>query len=146
MKTVKVLLVVLVVGVLAACSSQKTKPPAKPAAKGTAIPAARTIYFDFDKSEVKEEGRVVVDSHSGYLKSNRGAKVVLEGHCDERGSREYNVGLGERRSQAVRRLMLFQGVSDAQLETVSYGEERPAVVGHNESAWSKNRRVEIVYK
>ena len=146
MKTVKIMLVVLVIGMLGACTSKTSKPAPKVAADSSPIPAARTVYFDFDKSEVKEEGRVVVDSHSGYLKGNRGAKVVLEGHCDERGSREYNVGLGERRSQAVRRLMLFQGVSDNQLETVSYGEERPAVVGHNEAAWSKNRRVEIVYK
>jgi peptidoglycan-associated lipoprotein len=71
--------------------------------------------------------------------------VRLEGHTDERGSREYNIGLGERRAQSVRRALLLQGASDAQLSTVSYGEERPAVAGHDEAAWSKNRRVEIVY-
>ncbi len=84
-------------------------------------------------------------AHAKYLASNPTARIRLEGNTDERGSREYNIGLGERRAQAVRRALLLQGASDGQLSTVSYGEERPAAAGHDEASWSKNRRVEIVY-
>ena len=107
--------------------------------------AKRTIYFDFDNSEIKGEGTDIVAAHAKYLAANPGARIRLEGNTDERGSREYNIGLGERRAQAVRRALLLQGASDAQLSTVSYGEERPAAAGHDETAWAKNRRVEIVY-
>ena len=107
--------------------------------------AKRTVYFDFDSSEIKGAGTDVVAAHAKYLAANGGARVRLEGHTDERGSREYNIGLGERRAQAVRRALLLQGAGDAQISTVSYGEERPAVPGHDEAAWAKNRRVEIVY-
>ena len=107
--------------------------------------AKRTVYFDFDSSEIKGEGTDIVAAHARYLAANPGTRVRLEGHTDERGSREYNIGLGERRAQSVRRALLLQGASDAQISTVSYGEERPAVAGHDEAAWAKNRRVEIVY-
>jgi peptidoglycan-associated lipoprotein len=107
--------------------------------------AKRTVYFDFDSSEIKGEGTDIVAAHAKYLAASPGTRVRLEGHTDERGSREYNIGLGERRAQAVRRALLLQGASDAQISTVSYGEERPAVAGHDEAAWAKNRRVEIVY-
>ena len=107
--------------------------------------AKRTIYFDFDSSEVRGEGTDIVAAHAKYLAANSGMKVRLEGHTDERGSREYNIGLGERRSQAVRRALLLQGAGESQLSTVSYGEERPAAAGSDEAAWTKNRRVEIVY-
>ena len=107
--------------------------------------AKRTVYFDFDSSEIKGEGTDIVAAHAKYLAANPGTRVRLEGHTDERGSREYNIGLGERRAQAVRRALLLQGAADAQISTVSYGEERPAVPGHDEAAWAKNRRVEIVY-
>jgi peptidoglycan-associated lipoprotein len=107
--------------------------------------AKRTIYFDFDNSEIKGEGTDIVAAHAKYLAANPTARIRLEGNTDERGSREYNIGLGERRAQAVRRALLLQGASDAQLSTVSYGEERPAAAGHDETAWAKNRRVEIVY-
>jgi peptidoglycan-associated lipoprotein len=107
--------------------------------------AKRTVYFDFDSSEIKGEGTDIVAAHAKYLARNPGTRVRLEGHTDERGSREYNIGLGERRAQAVRRALLLQGAADAQISTVSYGEERPAVPGHDEAAWAKNRRVEIVY-
>jgi peptidoglycan-associated lipoprotein len=107
--------------------------------------AKRTIYFDFDNSEIKGEGTDIVAAHAKYLAANPSARVRLEGNTDERGSREYNIGLGERRAQAVRRALLLQGASDTQLSTVSYGEERPAAAGHDETAWAKNRRVEIVY-
>jgi len=107
--------------------------------------AKRTIYFDFDSSEIRGEGTDIVAAHAKYLASNSGIKVRLEGHTDERGSREYNIGLGERRAQAVRRALLLQGAAEGQLSTVSYGEERPAAAGSDEAAWTKNRRVEIVY-
>jgi peptidoglycan-associated lipoprotein len=107
--------------------------------------AKRTVYFDFDSSEIKGEGTDIVAAHAKYLATNPSTRVRLEGHTDERGSREYNIGLGERRAQSVRRALLLQGAADAQISTVSYGEERPAVPGHDEAAWAKNRRVEIVY-
>jgi peptidoglycan-associated lipoprotein len=107
--------------------------------------ATRVVYFDFDSSQITGAGTDVVATHAKYLAAHSGTRVRLEGHTDERGSREYNIGLGERRAQAVRRALLLQGATDAQISTVSYGEERPAVSGHDEAAWSKNRRVEIVY-
>lgn len=108
--------------------------------------SVRTIYFEFDRSEVLPEFLPVIQAHARLLASDSGRKVVLEGHADERGSREYNIALGERRAMSVRRLLLGYGASDGQLETVSYGEERPAMLGHDETAWSKNRRVEIRYE
>ena len=105
----------------------------------------RTIYFDFDSSEVKSDYNGLVTAHARYLAANPTIRVRLEGNTDERGSREYNIGLGERRSQSVRRALTLQGVPDGQITTVSYGEERPAVTGHTEEAWARNRRVDIVY-
>ncbi len=107
--------------------------------------AKRVIYFDFDSSEIKGDGTDIVAAHAKYLANNPAARVRLEGHTDDRGSREYNIGLGERRAQSVRRALLLQGATEAQLSTVSYGAERPAVAGHDEAAWAKNSRVEIVY-
>jgi len=107
--------------------------------------AKRVVYFDFDSSEIKGDGTDIVAAHAKYLANNPTARVRLDGHTDDRGSREYNIGLGERRAQSVRRALLLQGASEAQLATVSYGAERPAVAGHDEAAWAKNRRVEIVY-
>jgi len=103
------------------------------------------IYFDFDRADIRPEFADVLAAHAGYLAGNPGLVVRLEGHADERGSREYNIGLGERRAQAVRRILMIQGSSGNQLSTVSYGEERPAVVASNEDAWARNRRVELVY-
>ena len=105
----------------------------------------RVIYFEYDSSEVAEQDREFVAAHAAILAANPNLKVSIEGHADERGSREYNVGLGEKRSQSVRRMMEFQGVLSSQMTTVSYGEEKPAVEGHDESAWSMNRRVELFY-
>jgi peptidoglycan-associated lipoprotein len=107
--------------------------------------AKRVIYFDFDSSEIKGEGNDVVAAHAKYLASHASTRIRLEGNTDARGSREYNIGLGERRAQAVRRALLLQGATESQLATVSYGAERPAVAGNDETAWAKNRRVEIVY-
>jgi len=109
------------------------------------ILAKRIIYFDFDSSEIKGEGAGIVAAHARYMANNPTLRVRLEGHTDERGSREYNIGLGERRAQSVRRALLLQGATETQLSTVSYGAERPVAAGSNESAWQQNRRVEIVY-
>jgi peptidoglycan-associated lipoprotein len=103
------------------------------------------IYFDYDRAEIKPEYVSVLAAHARFLNGNTGRRVRLEGHADERGSREYNIGLGERRAQAVRRALLLQGVGEAQITTVSYGEERPAVAGNDETAYGRNRRVEIGY-
>ncbi len=108
--------------------------------------ADRIIYFDFDRSDVRGDYVEVVAAHGRFLAENPGARVRLEGHADERGSREYNIGLGERRAQAVRQLLMLQGASDGQLSTVSFGEERPAAIGSDEETWALNRRVEIVYQ
>jgi peptidoglycan-associated lipoprotein len=105
----------------------------------------RVIYFDFDSSEIRGDYTSVIAAHAKYLASNASIRVRIEGNTDERGSREYNIGLGERRAQAVRRALLLQGVAESQITTVSYGEERPAITGHSEEAWAKNRRAEIVY-
>jgi|HubBroStandDraft_4_1064222.scaffolds.fasta_scaffold664913_1 peptidoglycan-associated lipoprotein len=105
----------------------------------------RTIYFDFDSSEVKSDYNGLITAHAHYLAANPSIRVRLEGNTDERGSREYNIGLGERRAQSVRRALTLQGVAESQITTVSYGEERPAVTGHTEEAWARNRRVDIVY-
>ena len=105
----------------------------------------RVIYFDYDSSDIRTEYAEVVAAHGKFLSSNVNVRVRLEGHGDERGSREYNIGLAERRAQTVRRALALQGVQDSQVATVSYGEERPAAVGSDENAYSKNRRVEIVY-
>jgi peptidoglycan-associated lipoprotein len=105
----------------------------------------RVIYFAFDSDEVAEQDRELVAAHAAFLSGNPDVKVLVEGHTDERGAREYNVALGERRSQTVRRMLEFQGVSPSQITTVSYGEEKPSVDGHDESAWSMNRRVELAY-
>lgn len=120
--------------------------------EGTEVPgpqegllAKRIVYFDFDSSEIKGEGTDIVAAHAKHLASAPAMRVRLEGHTDERGSREYNIGLGERRAQAVRRALMLQGAADVQISTVSYGEERPAAAGSDEASWTQNRRVEIVY-
>ena len=106
----------------------------------------RTVYFAFDSSHIEEENRSIIDAHAQWLADHPGAGVTLEGHADERGTREYNVALGERRANAVRQLLALTGASGGQINTISYGEERSAVEGHDESAWRFNRRVEIVYR
>jgi peptidoglycan-associated lipoprotein len=107
--------------------------------------AKRIVYFDFDRAEIRADQTDLVAAHARYLAGNPIARVRLEGHTDERGTREYNIGLGERRAQAVRRSLLLQGVAEGQVTTVSYGAERPAVAGSDDTAWAQNRRVEIVY-
>ena len=106
----------------------------------------RIIYFEFDSAKINEDSLSALEAHGSFIASNGNVSVRLEGHSDERGSREYNIALGDRRAQSVRRVLLFQGASVDQLETISYGEEQPAVLGHTDDAWSKNRRVELVYQ
>ncbi len=106
----------------------------------------RVVYFAYNADDANEEDRVIVEAHGAYLADNPNAAVTLEGHADERGSREYNIALGERRANSVRQLMTLIGASGAQIRVVSYGEERAAVEGHDEGAWNLNRRVEIVYR
>jgi peptidoglycan-associated lipoprotein len=105
----------------------------------------RVIYFDFDKSEVKSEYRSIVAAHAAYVAAHGTARVTLEGHADERGTREYNLGLGERRGNAISGLLSAAGARGGQLDTVSYGEERPVCRVSDENCWWQNRRVEIVY-
>ena len=108
--------------------------------------ADRVIYFEYDSAKLSSESIAILETHGNFIASNGEVSVRLEGHSDERGSREYNIALGDRRAQSVRRVLLFQGASSDQVETVSYGEEKPAVEGLDDSAWSKNRRVELIYK
>ena len=107
--------------------------------------AKRTIYFDFDSAVIKGDGTDIVSAHAKYLSDHADARVRLEGNTDERGSPEYNIGLGMRRAQAVRQALLLQGASAGQITVVSYGAEHPVDPAHDEAAWSKNRRVDIVY-
>jgi peptidoglycan-associated lipoprotein len=174
MRRILVVLLVACLGLTACASKKPNVPPPPPASQvgaGTDVSGAgangasaagqngddeaagpqagllakRVIYFDFDSSEIKGDGTDIVGAHAKYLANNPTARVRLEGHTDDRGSREYNIGLGERRAQSVRLALLLHGATEAQLSTVSYGAERPAVAGHDETAWAKNRRVEIVY-
>ena len=105
----------------------------------------RTVYFDFDRSEIKGEFQAQIACHAEYLRQFPDARVTLEGNADERGTREYNLGLGERRGNAVQSALTSAGASGSQLNVVSYGEERPVCKEHGEGCWGKNRRVEIVY-
>ena len=104
------------------------------------------VYFDYDEAEILPEFNALLQAHGQFLARNANSQLRLEGHADERGSREYNIGLGERRAQAVRRVLMLQGAAGTQFTTVSYGEERPAQTGSDDEAWRLNRRVELVYR
>ncbi|MCB2038699.1 MAG: peptidoglycan-associated lipoprotein Pal, partial [Ottowia sp.] len=106
----------------------------------------KVVYFDYDSFVVKPDYQPVVEAHARFLQADRNRHVVLEGNTDERGSREYNLALGQKRAEAVRRSLSILGVSDAQVEAVSFGEEKPAVAGSSEEAYAKNRRVEFSYR
>lgn len=110
------------------------------------VGVGRIIYFDFDSFVVKPDYQPLVDQHARFLQSNRSRNVVLEGHTDERGSREYNLALGQKRAEAVRRALTLVGASDSQIEAVSFGEEKPAEQGASEEAYAQNRRVELRYR
>jgi len=107
--------------------------------------AERKVYFDFDRSEIQSDFQEVLKAHASYLITNPSASIMIEGHCDERGTREYNMALGERRAFSVLQFLTLQGVSKSQINTVSFGEERPDVEGHDESAWKWNRRAVLAY-
>lgn len=109
------------------------------------ILSKRIIYFDYDQDSLKSEFANIVQAHAKFLTENRGRKIRLEGHADERGSREYNMALGQRRADAVRKAAGVMGVSSDRMETISFGEDKPRSNGRDESAWAQNRRVEIVY-
>jgi peptidoglycan-associated lipoprotein len=168
-----VFLAALMAALLAGCSSVKlddvpvedrkttavdprgTQPESKVAAvtadptQGNTIGPAnvpRIVYFDYDSYVIKPEFQNLIESHARFLKTNNGRKIMIEGHTDERGGREYNLALGQRRSEAVRRALNLLGVTDSQMEAVSFGEEKPAAPGSEETAWSKNRRAEIAYR
>jgi peptidoglycan-associated lipoprotein len=130
-------------------------PPAEPSAfdenlnpyvPGTTRLLARTFYFAYDRTVISPDDLAALEMHATILRNNRTRSVFIEGHCDERGTREYNLALGERRGDEVRKFLISAGVSPAQIETVSYGEERPEDPGHNEAAWARNRRAIMIYR
>jgi len=109
------------------------------------ILSKRIIYFDYDQFTIKDEYRPMIEAHAKYLQANRAARATLQGHTDERGTREYNIALGQKRADAVKKLMVLLGANEVQIETVSFGKEKPRREGHDESSWSENRRVEILH-
>ena len=109
------------------------------------ILSKRTVYFDFDKFDVKDEFKPLIEAHAKFLRDNATAKMLIQGNADERGSREYNVGLGQRRSDAVKKMLMLLGARENQIESVSLGEEKPACSEHSEGCWAKNRRDEMLY-
>lgn len=166
----RVLLIVVAVGLFAGCSSTGTKDDSGAAIDDRGSSSAstsgaraggawagssledpnsllytKTIYFDFDQSTIRGEFIDVLRAHAGYLLANRGVSVLIEGHADERGSREYNIALGERRASAVQRFLEAEGVDSVQINTLSYGEERPLAFGNDEASWAENRRAVLVY-
>ena len=162
----KALLGLLVVSALAGCASTGTKEAAtvqdksgqgaatttgasqavvNPLTDPNNILSKRSVYFDFDKSAVKDEYKPMVEAHAKYLNDHSDVKITIQGNTDERGSREYNLALGQRRADAVKKMMNVLGVKDGQIETVSFGEEKPKATGNDEAAWSQNRRADIVY-
>ncbi|MBS1216976.1 MAG: OmpA/MotB domain containing protein [Proteobacteria bacterium] len=109
------------------------------------ILSKRSVYFELDSNIVKEEFKPMVSAHARYLQQNRGVKMTVQGHADERGSREYNLALGQRRADAVKQMMQLLGAQSEQVETISFGEEKPKATGHDEKSWAENRRADLVY-
>ncbi|MGH8751848.1 MAG: peptidoglycan-associated lipoprotein Pal [Burkholderiales bacterium] len=172
----KILLSVLLTGLLAACASQEAKEQSKASVEDrtsssqAAVPqtqtaptaaasvagdplhdpgnvlSRRSVYYDFDSSAVKDTYQPLVAAHASYLSGNKGARVTVQGSCDERGSREYNLALGQRRADGVKKAMSLLGASSSQIQTVSFGKEKPKATGHDEASWSQNRRSDIVYQ
>jgi peptidoglycan-associated lipoprotein len=166
--------IVAAAALLSACSTTKVAPPApvveKPVAQAPTpevnnreirpietptvdplndpkgVLANRSVYFDFDSYAVRADGKPVVENHSAYLTKNTQRKVLIQGNTDERGGTEYNLALGQKRAEAVRKAMAALGVSDGQMEAVSLGKEKPKATGHDEAAWAENRRADIVYQ
>ncbi|MEN3292141.1 MAG: peptidoglycan-associated lipoprotein [Burkholderiales bacterium] len=173
MHSIKLLAPAVLVALLSACSSTPlgNKAPvetraATPAANGTADTrsvatvnaatdplndpksplAKRSIYFDYDSYILRNDAKPVADAHAKYLTTNKNRKIVIEGNTDERGGAEYNLALGQKRAEAVRKGLSLQGVSDSQMEAVSFGKEKPKATGSDEASWAENRRADIVYR
>jgi peptidoglycan-associated lipoprotein len=121
-------------------------PDLNPYVPGTNRLLPRTFYFEFDRAVLGPDDLAALEMHATVLRNNRDRSVVIEGHCDERGTREYNLALGERRADAIRSYLTTAGVSPRQIETVSYGEERPEDPGHSEASWARNRRAVMIYR
>ncbi|MDD4928968.1 MAG: peptidoglycan-associated lipoprotein Pal [Gallionella sp.] len=164
----KIVVSIVLVNLLAACASQKPQEaPAAPVVQRTVVApveaapvvqtavdplndphsilAGRSVYYPFDVAAVQDADKPLVQAHAKYLSENAARTVRLEGNCDERGSNEYNLGLGQRRADGVKKMLELGGAKAGQLNSVSYGEEKPASVGHNEAAWSQNRRTDLNY-
>ena len=109
------------------------------------ILSKRSVYFDYDQFAIKEEFKAMIDAHANYLRANRNARAIIQGNSDERGTREYNIALGQSRADAVKKLLLLLGASEAQIETVSFGKEKPRREGHDETSWAENRRADLVH-
>lgn len=109
------------------------------------ILSKRSVYFEYDSFAIADKYKPIVEAHAKYLAANRNARVTLQGHADERGSREYNIALGQKRADAVKRMVTLLGVQETIVETVSFGKEKPRNLGHDEAAWAENRRVDILY-
>ena len=168
----KKVLGVLLIGLLSACASQSTQPTAEvedksmgsssrstesyqttgavpdlnPLTDPNSVLSKRSVYFDFDSYVVKDEYRSLVQAHAQYLRDNGNARVLLQGNADERGSREYNLALGQRRADSVRNAMTLSGARESQIESVSLGEEKPRGLGHDEASWAENRRTDLRYQ
>ena len=109
------------------------------------ILSKRNVYFDYDEFVVKDQYRPLIEAHAKYLQTNRGARAIIQGNTDERGTREYNIALGQKRADAVKKMMVLLGASETQIETVSFGKEKPRREGHDEASWAENRRADIVH-
>jgi peptidoglycan-associated lipoprotein len=105
----------------------------------------RSVYFDYDQFVIKDQYRSMLEAHARYLQANKGLRITIQGHTDERGTREYNIALGQKRADAVKKTLLLLGVTEIQIETVSFGKEKPRREGHDETSWAENRRADIVY-
>ncbi|MGH8687397.1 MAG: peptidoglycan-associated lipoprotein Pal [Burkholderiales bacterium] len=121
------------------------KTAADPLHDASNILSRRSIYYDFDKFDIKDEDKPLIEAHAQYLREHVGTKMLIQGNTDERGSREYNIALGQRRSEGVKRMLKLLGVPEDQLEAVSLGEEKPKEAGHTEEAWARNRRSDMLY-
>jgi peptidoglycan-associated lipoprotein len=174
-RVVEVAASAILVAALSACANEATKPESPAPSPSASLPVAppasktqasgtqpqnvsasplaavprtdqRSIYYDFDSFALKGQFRPIVETNAAYLKQHPGANVTIEGNCDERGSREYNLALGQRRADAVRNMLELAGVPERQVEATSFGEEKPKAAGHDEQAWSQNRRSDFDYK
>jgi peptidoglycan-associated lipoprotein len=165
----KLLISIVLANLLVACASEKPKEPeavapapvveapapapapapvvmVDPLNDPTSILAKRSVYFPFDVSAVQEDDKPIVEAHGKYLSEHPDRTVRVEGNCDERGSNEYNLALGQRRAESVKKMLILSGAQASQIETVSYGEEKPVCTEHNEACWKQNRRSDIKYQ